>query len=77
MTPTRLSLVFVLCLAACGKSSAPVDGGADLAPPPCVMSPTSATELLNACTSSQTGSAAKDYPYFPTLAPGGALPPLP
>jgi hypothetical protein len=77
MTPTRLSIVVLLCAAACGKSSAHVDGGADLQPPPCVMTPTTATEILNACATSQTGSAAKDYPYYPTLAPGGALPPLP
>ena len=47
----------------------------DLAPPPCVANPVSGADFLNACTSAQTGDPAKNYPYFPKLAPGGNLPP--
>ncbi|HXU70546.1 MAG TPA: hypothetical protein VN947_14515 [Polyangia bacterium] len=43
----------------------------------CVMNPTTAVELLNACTTAQTGDPTKDAPYFPSLAPNGNLPPLP
>ena len=53
------------------------DGGADMGEPGCVMNPMTGTEILNACTTSQTGDPAKDAPYFPTLAPNGNLPPLP
>ena len=50
--------------------------GADMAPS-CVTNPMTATDILNACTTSQSGDPAKDAPYFPTLAPNGNLPPLP
>ena len=43
----------------------------------CVMNPVSATDILNACTDSQTGDATKDAPYFPSLTPAGVLPALP
>jgi hypothetical protein len=49
----------------------------DMAPPGCVMNPTTSTELLNACTTATTGDPKKDYPYFPSQAPNGNLPPLP
>jgi hypothetical protein len=52
-------------------------GGADMAQPACIMNPTTSVELLNACTTAQTGDPAKDAPYFPSLAPNGNLPPLP
>lgn len=52
-------------------------GSGDMATETCVMNPTTAVELLNACTTAQTGDPAKDAPYYPTLAPGGNLPPLP
>lgn len=42
----------------------------------CVMTPTTATEILNACTDAETGEASKDAPYFPSLAFGGVLPAL-
>ena len=48
----------------------------DMEQPPCVMNPVSGVDFLNACTDAQPGDPAKDYPYFPMLAPGGALPPL-
>lgn len=48
---------------------------ADMSPPPCIANPVSGTDFLNACTSAQTGDPAKNYPYFPKLAPGGNLPP--
>ena len=86
---TLLRLVGALALAtlaACGNSNnkgspdmttTGLDGGgADMAPG-CVMNPMTATDILNACTTAQTGDPAKDYPYFPTLAPNGNLPPLP
>jgi len=81
----RLVLVAAtLVVGACGTAAkAPMDMAPmhhvtppDLAPPPCVMTPTSGTDFLNACTGAQTGDPAKDYPYFPSLAPGGVLPPL-
>lgn len=84
MTPNtmmRLLLGAALALlAACGNGGGKGGndmGGNDLAPPPCVMNPTTSVEILNACTDAQTGDPAKDYPYFPTLAPNGTLPPLP
>ena len=48
----------------------------DMEQPPCVMNPVSGVDFLNACTDAQSGEPAKDYPYFPMLAPGGVLPPL-
>ena len=66
-------------LAACGngaKGGDDMGGSPDLAPPPCVMNPTTSVEILNACTDAQTGDPAKDYPYYPALAPNGKLPPL-
>ena len=77
--------------AACGGSSHKngTDGGTpgadmakeptsppDLSPPPCVMDPTTGNDFLNACTTAQTGDPAKNYPYFPKLAPNGNLPPI-
>jgi hypothetical protein len=83
----RVKRIFVVAvvvgIAGCGGNSKhPVmgSGGTDMATPTlpsCVMNPTSATDILNACTTAQTGDPAKDYPYFPSLAPGGKLPPLP
>ena len=72
-------------LAACGgngNSGTPdmamqQQGGGDMTTGGCVMNPMTAVELLNACTTAQTGDPAKDAPYFPSLAPGGNLPPLP
>ena len=49
---------------------------ATMSPPPCVMDPTTGNDFLNACTTAQTGDPAKDYPYFPKLAPNGNLPPI-
>jgi hypothetical protein len=80
----RLVLVAAtFIVGACGTAAkSPMDMGQmhhstpDLAPPPCVMMPTTGNGFLNACTSAQTGDPAKDYPYFPSLAPGGVLPPL-
>jgi hypothetical protein len=48
----------------------------DMEQPPCIMNPVSGVDFLNACTDAQSGDPAKDYPYFPMLAPGGMLPPL-
>jgi hypothetical protein len=48
----------------------------DMSPPPCVMDPKSGNDFLNACTTAQTGDPAKDYPYYPKLAPNGNLPPI-
>jgi hypothetical protein len=72
----------LLALVACGSSHKPAAadmamGGGDMAQPSCVMMPTSPTEILNGCTTSQTGDPQKDSPYFPSLTPGGNLPPLP
>ena len=81
---TRLGRIVVLAalaaLAGCGngsKGSGDMGGGADLGQPGCVMNPMTSVELLNACTTAQTGDPAKDAPYYPALAPGGTLPPLP
>ena len=52
-------------------------GGGDMAMETCVMNPMTSVELLNACTTAQTGDPAKDAPYYPSLAPNGNLPPLP
>ncbi len=48
----------------------------DMSPPPCVANPVSGADFLNACTTAQTGDPAKDYPYYPKLAPNGNLPPI-
>jgi hypothetical protein len=67
-------------LSACGgggNSPADLGAAADLAQAACVTNPMTNEELLNACTTAQTGDPAKDAPYFPSLAPGGTLPPLP
>ncbi len=66
-------------LAACSNNSggAADMGGGDMAQAACVTNPMTNVELLNACTTAQTGDPAKDAPYFPSLAPGGTLPPLP
>lgn len=49
------------------------DGGADMSIE-CVKNPTKHVELINACTPAQSYDK---KPFYPTLAPGGALPPLP
>jgi hypothetical protein len=75
-----LGALALTLLAACGngsKGASDMGGSTDLAPPPCVMNPTTSAEILNACTDAQTGDPAKDYPYHPALAPNGNLPPLP
>ena len=75
-----LALALVAAVGCNGKSgtSSPDLGGppADLAPPTCVTNPETGDEILNACTSAQTGDPAKDAPYHPSLAPNGNLPPL-
>lgn len=53
----------------------PITVPPDMSPPPCIANPVSGNDFLNACTSAQTGDPAKNYPYFPKLAPGGNLPP--
>ena len=85
--PKLLSAVAVSLLAsACGSSTTNTDlGGAsdlsapfDMQQPTCVSTPPMrSVDFLNACTTAQPGDPAKDYPYFPSLAPGGVLPPLP
>lgn len=72
------AIVAVALLAACGNGSKGGGdmGGGDMATP-CVMNPTTSVELLNACTTAQSGDPAKDSPYYPSLAPNGTLPPLP
>jgi hypothetical protein len=75
-TTMRIFLLAALfASAACGNKGG-TTSSFDMTVPPCVTSPMSATDVLNACTTAQTGDPAKDYPYFPTLAPGGTLPPL-
>ena len=88
-TVTRLVAALALTtLAACGNGNK--NGAADLAMPTggdggagdmamatCVSNPMTPVELLNACTTAQTGDPAKDAPYHPALAPNGNLPPLP
>ena len=90
-TRTILALVAALGLgalvAACGGDGgtnnngspdmAMTGGGGDMAQPACSMNPMTNEELLNGCTTAQTGDANKDAPYFPSLAPNGQLPPLP
>ena len=82
MKKAMLRLVAVATLAvagagACGGSNG--NGSPDMAmgQPACVMNPMTSVELLNACTTAQTGDPAKDAPYFPSKAPNGTLPPLP
>ncbi len=78
-----LALVAAVALGACGNGGTSgngdlaMGGGTDMAQPACVMNPMTHVELLNACTTAQTGDPAKDAPYFPSLAPNGNLPPLP
>jgi len=75
-------------LAACGGGNNNNNGSPDMAmqqgggndmtvPDTCVMNPMTPVELLNGCSTAQTGDPAKDAPYYPQLAPGGNLPPLP
>jgi hypothetical protein len=79
LTLVRALVIGALFLGVACKDKKADQGPAmpDLGSPGCIATPTSATELLNACTNAQAGDAAKDYPYFPALAPAGALPPLP
>ena len=90
MTLRLVAALALSLLAACGNGSngsndlggggspdMAMTAGADMAQAACVMNPTTAVELLNACTTAQTGDSAKDAPYFPSLAPNGNLPPLP
>jgi hypothetical protein len=81
-----LMLATLATLAACGGNGnnnggspdmAMSGGGGDMAQPACSMNPMTHVELLNACTTAQTGDPTKDAPYYPSLAPGGNLPPLP
>jgi hypothetical protein len=87
---TMLALVVAVGLgalvAACGDDGGgngggtpdmAMQGGGDMAGPACSMNPMTHEELLNACTTAQTGDPSKDAPYYPTLAPNGQLPPLP
>jgi predicted small secreted protein len=71
-----LLVVAALALGACGNHAK--GGGPDMAltAPPCVQTPVTAVDILNACTQAQTGDPAKDYPYYPSLTPSGTLPPL-
>ncbi|MCU1283130.1 MAG: hypothetical protein JWM53_6676 [bacterium] len=81
------ALALLATVAACGggnnNNGSPdmamtTGGGGDMAQQAtCVMDPTTSVELLNGCTTAQTGDSAKDAPYFPSLAPNGSLPPLP
>ncbi len=73
-----VAMTLATALAACGNGSKGGGdmGGGDMALP-CVANPMTSVELLNACTTAQTGDPAKDSPYYPSLAPGGKLPPLP
>ena len=84
MTTLRIVAALALVgLAACGGNGAPpgdlaMQSQGDMAVlESCVMNPTTPVELLNACTTAQTGDPTKDAPYFPSLAPNGNLPPLP
>jgi len=80
MTRLWMAMALVTALGCNGKSHNTPDGGGggptDMAQPTCVTNPQTATELLNGCTSAQTGDPAKDAPYHPSLAPNGNLPPL-
>jgi hypothetical protein len=81
-TLSILLVVAVALMAGCnqGPSNENPVGGVDggiASSPDCVAAPVSSTDLLNGCTTSQTGDPAKDYPYFPKLAPEGVLPSLP
>jgi len=89
MTTTRrlVAALALATLAACSSGNSgtpPADmamqqgGGNDMTMmESCVMNPMTPVELLNACTTAQTGDPTKDGPYFPSLAPNGQLPPLP
>ena len=62
-----------------GAGAGGTGGSAGSSMPPdmaCIPHPTTSAELLNGCTDAQTGDVNKDAPYYPTLAPGGKLPPL-
>lgn len=78
-----LAALSLASLVACGNGSHDngtpdmATGGGDMAEPGCVMNPMTNVELLNACTTAQTGDPSKDAPYFPSLAPNDNLPPLP
>ncbi len=81
---TMLRLAMALALssaAACGAGAK--SGAHDMAHAAatsdmgCYGNATTSVELLNACTTAQTGDPAKDAPYYPSLAAGGNLPPLP
>jgi hypothetical protein len=87
MHKTMLAFVAALALGACGGDDTTSNtggdmamtggGGGDMAAPACSMNPMTNDELINACTSAQTGDPNKDAPYYPSLAPNGQLPPLP
>jgi hypothetical protein len=84
MTPKTmlrlLAALSLLMLAACGssnKGSPDMATSGDMAQPACVMNPMSPIDILNGCTTSQTGDPHKDAPYYPSLTPNGNLPPLP
>jgi hypothetical protein len=92
MTTTRkraarfvAALALATTVAACGDNHAnggPADmtttaAGNDMTTATCATNPMTPVELLNGCTTAQTGDPAKDAPYFPSLAPNGQLPPLP
>jgi hypothetical protein len=80
MKTTTLGVLLTASLFAfvgCGHHHSSPDAGVDSGPPPCVANPVTYTDILNACTTAQTGDPAKDYPYFPSRADGGSLPPLP
>ncbi len=81
MTKTMLRMLAtlsLLALAGCGSGhKGGGDMGADGGAPACVMNPMTPVDILNGCTNAQTGDPAKDYPYFPAMAPNGTLPPLP
>jgi hypothetical protein len=92
MTTTRkraarfIAALALATLAACGNGSnnngspdmAMTTGGGDMTQAAtCVMNPMTSVELLNGCTTAQTGDTSKDAPYYPSLAPNGNLPPLP
>jgi hypothetical protein len=76
------------CAAACDDDG-DGDRGKDLAAGPgdvagspdlavaCVANPDGGEDILNACTTAQTGDPGKDHPYFPAKAAGGVLPALP
>ena len=80
MTTKHILVALVLvALTACGGGNGTADmaQSGDMATETCAMNPMTPVELLNACTTAQTGDPAKDAPYYPQLAPNGNLPPLP